>query len=273
MYWNKNHIFHVADIRDEHIIDTIFRFEKPDYVIHGAASTFVDDSLSDPNTFITNNVLGTQIITNACVKHKVEKLVYISTDEVYGQLTSDKDKSWTENSPINARNPYSASKAAGELIVQAAHQSHGLVYNITRSANNYGPRQTTEKFIPKIIKHITQKKPIPVYGQGLQIRDWTHVFDNCAALLSVLSDGKPNEIYNISSNQEMKNIEVVNSICNVMGEGHDLITYVNDRPGHDFRYSIDTSKIRSLGWKPKYKFTEGIVQTVDWYKVNQWFLR
>jgi dTDP-glucose 4,6-dehydratase len=273
IYWNKNHVFHIADIRDEHILDVIFQFEKPDVVIHGAASTFVDDSLKDPNTFITNNVLGTQNIINCCLKHKVPRLIYISTDEVYGQLTNESDPSWTEEDRPNARNPYSSSKLAGEFMVKAAHYSHGLQYNITRSSNNYGPRQTSEKLIPKVIKNIMHNTPIPVYGKGLQIRDWTHVFDNCAAILTVLNNGKPNEIYNISANQEFSNIEVVQKICNAMGEGHTLVSHVKDRAGHDFRYSIDSSKLRALGWKPQWKFSEGIIQTVDWYKLNQWFLK
>lgn len=274
LYSNKNHIFHLADLRDQHIIDKIFQFERPDIVIHGAAESFVDYSLSDPNSFVTSNVLGTQVVINACVKHGVERLIYISTDEVYGQLTSESDPPWTEDSPLDPRNPYSATKAAGELLVKAAHHSHGLIYNITRSSNNYGPRQTAEKLIPKAIKCILGDQKIPIYGQGLQIRDWTHVFDNCAAILTVLNNGKPNESYNISANQEFPNIEVIQKICNAMGKGHELISFIEDpRKGHDFRYSIDSSKIRELGWKPSYKFKEGIVNTVDWYKMNQWLLK
>jgi dTDP-glucose 4,6-dehydratase len=274
VYANKNHAFHIADLRDQHIIDKIFQFEQPDIVIHGAAESFVDYSLSDPNSFVTSNVLGTQVVINACVKHKVERLIYISTDEVYGQLTSESDQAWTEEAPLDPRNPYSASKAAGELMVKAAHQSHGLIYNITRSSNNYGPRQTAEKLIPKAIKCIMHDQKIPVYGQGLQIRDWTHVYDNCDAIVTVLNNGKPNEIYNISANQEYPNVEVIQKICNAMGKGHELISFIEDpRKGHDFRYSVDSSKIKELGWKPTYKFKEGIVETVEWYKLNQYFLR
>lgn len=648
LYANKNHTFHVADIRDQHVMDTLFQFERPDIVIHGAAESFVDYSLSDPNSFVTSNILGTQVVINSCLKHKVERLIYVSTDEVYGQLTSELDESWTEDAPLNPRNPYclsgdtkilldngcwinisdfkkdnkissfsfnemksvhsevsdnlnkigskllniktefgsikcspqhilflkrypreksgkinyrslknndvkiiensadqikvgdflafsrkdpvpnniinidlelakflgyflgdgnisinskikgtqyikladqskdnliyysniirsftkrlfgreakpsfykhsskncwylsfgclplvdiikklhfnlyakdkkipqevfswsnealfnflgglfdadghytknrpmasycsaslqllndikfllrrggilshdislsnkeykgkkyicgkinicdskslqlfcqqiktnkitknklskpqkqlidddiifvrvmeinaeninellfdltvpktsnfiangfivhnSATKAAGELLVKAASYSHGLIYNITRSSNNYGPRQTPEKLIPKAIKCIMHNQKIPIYGQGLQIRDWTHVFDNCAALLTVLNDGKPNEIYNISANQEFTNIEVIQKICNAMGTGHNLISNIPDpRKGHDFRYSVNSSKICELGWKPRYKFTEGIIETVDWYKINSWMLR
>lgn len=274
VYYNSSHSFHIADIRDPHVMDVIFQFERPDIVIHGAAETFVDYSLSDPNSFINSNVLGTQVIINACVKHRVEKLIYISTDEVYGQLTSESDKPWTEESSLSPRNPYSASKASGELLVRAAHASYGLIYNITRSSNNYGPRQTPEKLIPKAIKCIEEGKKIPIYGQGLQIRDWTHVFDNCSAILTVLSQGKPNEIYNISANQEFPNIEVIQSVCNAMEKGHELISFIEDpRKSHDFRYAIDTTKIRELGWKPGYKFKEGIVDTVEWYSKNKYFLK
>lgn len=274
MYWNKNHTFHIADIRDQHIIDVIFQFEKPDIVIHGAAETHVDVSLTDPNAFVTSNVLGTQIIVNACLKHKVEKLIYISTDEVYGQLTDEFSLPWTEDSPLNPRNPYAATKASGELLVKAAHQSHGLTYNITRSSNNYGPRQTPDKLLPKAIRCVLQGHKIPIYGQGLQIRDWTHVFDNCSAILTILNKGNENQVYNISANQEFPNVEVIQKVCNTLGKGHDLISFIEDpRGGHDFRYSVDSSKIKTLGWEPRYKFKDGIIDTVEWYTNNQWFLK
>ncbi len=273
-YFNKSlSSNYIADITDEHIINRIFELEKPDIVIHGAAETFVDYSLSDPNKFIKSNVLGTQVLLNASMKYNVQKFIYISTDEVYGHLPNDTDPPWAETSELNPRNPYSASKAAGELLVKAAHQSHGLIYNITRSSNNYGPRQTAEKLIPKVIKCIQDGEKIPVYGQGAQIRDWTHVSDNCAGILAVLNKGAPNETYNIAANQEFTNIEVVNMICNAMEKGHDLISFVKDRPGHDFRYSIDSSKLKSLGWKTQYKFKDGLAETVDWYTSNHWFLR
>lgn len=274
LYQNKNHTFHVGDIRDQHVMDVIFQFEQPQIVIHAAAETFVDYSLKDPNSFITSNVLGTQTVINCCVKYGVERLIYISTDEVYGQLTSESDTSWKETDPLDPRNPYSASKAAGELLVKAAHQSHGLIYNITRSSNNYGPRQTPEKLIPKAIKCVMHEQKIPIYGRGLQIRDWTHVFDNCAGIITVLNQGQPNEVYNISANQEFPNIEVIQKICNAMGKGHNLISFIEDpRKGHDFRYSIDSSKIKELGWKPSYRFKEGIVDTVEWYQNNNWILK
>jgi dTDP-glucose 4,6-dehydratase len=275
MYWNKNHTFHIADIRDQHVIDIIFQFEKPDIVIHGAGETHVDNSLSDPNSFVTSNVLGTQVLINASIKYGVKKFIYISSDEVYGQLTSEDEPSWTEESPLNPRNPYSATKTSGELLVKAANQCHGLIYNITRTVNNYGPRQLSDKFIPKVIKLITQKKPIPIYGNGLQVRDWIHVFDNCNGIMTVLNNGKPNEIYNISANQEYTNLEVVQKICNTMKTGHDLISFVENprKTGEDFRYSANSDKLQKLGWKPTIKFKDGIEQCTFWFNNNLWWFK
>lgn len=274
IYQNKHHTFYFGDISDSHFINVLFEYEKPDIVIHGAAESSVDASLKNPNLFINSNVLGTQVIANACVKWGVEKLVYISTDEVYGQLTSELDSSWVETSPLNPRNPYSASKAAGELIVKAASESFGLNYVITRSSNNYGPRQTCDKLIPKTIKSIINNEPIEVYGEGRQIRDWTYVLDNCSAILTILSDGKLNETYNISANQEVSNIEIVQKICNKVGRGHDLIKNIKDpRSGHDFRYSVDSSKLRSLGWKPEYSLPDGLDLCVNWFLNNLWWFK
>lgn len=274
LYVNKDHQFHIGDITDPHFMNVLFDWIRPQVVLHGAASTHVDLSLKDPNAFIRDNVLGTQTVINMCVKWGVEKLVYISTDEVYGQLEKETDASWNEEAPINPRNPYSASKAAGELLVKAVHSSFGLTYNITRSANNYGPRQTADKLIPKSIKCILNDEKIPVYGQGLQMRDWLHVYDNCDAILTVLNKGASNTTYNIGAGQELPNIEVVQRICNVMGKGHQLIDHIVDpRPGHDFRYSLDCSKIKELGWKPEIKFNDGIADVCQWFEKNRWALQ
>jgi dTDP-glucose 4,6-dehydratase len=273
IYSNKNHTFYIGDIVDEHFVNVIFEYEKPDIIIHGAAETFVDDSLKDPSKFINSNVLGTQVLVNAAIRWGVKNFIYTSTDEVYGQLENDSAPAWKEDSMLNPRNPYSASKAAGEFIIKAASSSFGLNYCITRSCNNYGPRQTPEKFIPKIIKCVLEEQKIPVYGQGLQMRDWLHVFDNCGALLKVLESGKNAEVYNISANQEFTNIEVVNEICKIIGKGMNLVEFTKDRPGHDFRYAVDSSKLRALGWEPKFKFRAGLAQTVDWYLTNKFFLK
>lgn len=275
MYWNKNHTFYIGDILDEHILKTIFEVEKPDIVVHGAAQTFVDSSIKDPKLFVTNNILGTQNIINACVKSNVEKLIYISTDEVYGQLLSEKDLSWKETDIANPRNPYAASKYSAELLVKSAGITYGLNYNIIRPSNNYGPRQFSEKLIPKAIKCVLNNEKIPIYGQGAQIRDWTHVFDNCQAILDIIQKGNANEIYNVSANQEFSNLEVINKICSIMGNRHDLISFIEDPRGkcHDFRYSTDSSKLKELGWKPNFKFNEGLKETINWYINNQWFIK
>lgn len=273
VYTNKNHKFYIGDITDPHFVNVIFEIENPDVVIHGAAESHVDKSIESVSPFINSNVLGTQIIIDACLKWDVKKLVYISTDEVYGQLENENEPSWTESAPVNPRNPYAASKAAGELLIRAAHETHGLIYNITRSCNNYGPRQTADKFIPKIIKSILNEEKMPIYGQGMQVRDWMHVLDNCDAILKILSDGKPNEIYNISANQEFSNVEVFQKICNVFGRGYNLLDFCDDRKGHDFRYSIDSNKLKKLEWKPFYKFKDGICTVINWYINNQWFLK
>lgn len=272
IYSNKNHTFYIGDIADDHFINVIFEYERPDIVLHGAAETFVDDSLKDPNKFIHSNVLGTQVLVNTAVKWGVKKFVYTSTDEVYGQLLNADEQPWKEDANYNPRNPYSASKAAGEFVVKAANSSFGLNYSITRSCNNYGPRQTLEKLIPKIIRCVRENQKIPIYGQGLQMRDWLHVYDNCSALLKIMENGKDNETYNISANQEYTNIEVVQMICNIIGNGHDLISYIQDpRMGHDFRYAVDATKLKSLGWEPQWKFKDGIRQTVEWYMNNKFF--
>lgn len=274
MYFNKDHTFYLGDICDEHFLNLVFEHEKPDIVLHMAAESAVDASITGPNIFVKSNILGTQNIINMCLKHNVEKLVYSGTDEEYGHLTNDNEAAWTEESPIAPRNTYSSTKAAGSLLIQAAAQTHGLKYNITRSCNNYGPRQTCDKLIPRVVKCILNKEPIPVYGKGLNTRSWIHVYDNCYAILKILECSKDNEIYNIGTNQELSNIEVVQRICNVMKDGHSLISFVEDRKGHDFRYAVDASKLRKLGWEPNYKFNDGLAETVDWYVKNKnWALK
>ena len=273
IYSNQDHSFNIADIRDPHVLNVIFRKENPDIVVHFAAESFVDSSIDNAQPFVTSNVVGTQNIIDACLAAEVNKLVYISTDEVYGHLTDENDSPWTEDATLQPRNPYSASKAAGELLVKAAHETHGLTYQITRSCNNYGPWQDAEKLIPKIIKNVLLNEPVPIYGQGAQIRDWIHVHDNCSALYKIINDGYDNQTYNISSNQEYPNVEVFQNVCNTLGKGYDLIKFVDDRLGHDFRYSIDASKLKGLGWSPEYKFKDGLIQCCQWYVNNQWFFR
>lgn len=278
IYSNKGHTFYIGDVIDSHFINVIFEIEKPDIVIHGAAESFVDYSIKDASKFITTNALGTQVMVDAAIKWGVKRFIYISTDECYGQLKSEDEPSWDENSKLNPRNPYSASKASGELLVKAANETHGLQYNITRSCNNYGPRQPRRNLIPVIISNILEGLDVPIYGQGIQVRDWIHVQDNCDAILHILKHAPPNETYNISARQEYTNIEIFHEICNVLEQdhnikGHHLLKFVEDRKGHDFRYSITNDKLLKLGWKPKWNFKNGIRMTSSWYLNNRWFVK
>lgn len=273
IYQHKLHEFYIADICDRHVMDKIFEYVKPDVVVHMAAEASVDKSINDPDIFIRTNVSGTQNLVNLALKYQVSKFVYCSTDEVYGALNSAEDAPWSEDAPLNPKNPYSASKAAGELVVRAAANTHALPFIITRSCNNYGKRQTPDKLIPRSIKCLLEDKPIPVYGKGAQIRDWLHVDDNCNAILRILKYGKVGETYNISGNQELTNLEVVSEICNLMGKDKSYINFIQDpRPGHDFRYGVNSQKLSDLGWRPIYKFKDGLARTVEWFIDNRFFL-
>lgn len=273
IYYNRNNTFYIADVLNSSILDNIFNLEKPDIVIHGAAESFVESSIKEPEKHVMNNILGTQNIINSCIKFNVPKLLYVSTDEVYGDLGKNKI-SWNEEQPLNPRNPYSATKASGELLVKSANQTYGLDYVITRCANNYGPRQLYEKLIPKTIKSILNKTPVIVHGDGTQLREWIHVFDHCSAIINIINNWESNSIYNISSNEEISIINIINKICDEMKEGHELIKHIEDprKGGQDKRYSVDCSKLKSLGWKPEIEFNEGIRETIKWYKVNKYFL-
>lgn len=260
---------YIADIADAHIMDRIFKVEKPEIVIHAAAESNVDSSLSNALPFQRSNVLGTQVMVDMALKYNIERFIYISTDEVYGQLKSIMDASWIEDNSIPApRNPYSISKYSGELIVKAAHDIHGLQYNITRCSNNYGKRQIFRNLVPKIITSILSDQPVPIHGSGTQYREWLYVEDNCSAVLKIIESAPPNETYNIGSGIEKSNIEMVLAISNIMGIEPN-IKHVKDRASHDFRYSVDTSKIRALGWNPTHDFDSAIKETVEWYIENK----
>jgi dTDP-glucose 4,6-dehydratase len=222
-----------------------------------------------------SNIIGTQNIIDACVKNNVERLLFQSTDEVYGALSSENDASWTEGSPLKPRNYYSVSKASSDMLVQSAGNMVGLNYVIARSSNMYGNRQTPNKLIPRVIKSILEGEQIPVYGKGNQIRSWMHVYDNYKAIMMLLENGKSGEIYNVDSHQEFSNIEVIHMICDYFKKGFDLIKSVDDRVGHDFRYSMDTSKIKELGWNSqiKLKSEDGLKSVCDWFERNSWYLK
>lgn len=262
IYWNKSHAFHIADIRDKHIMDVIFQIEMPDIVIHGAAE------MTDPEHFFDTNMDGTQNIVDSCIKHKIGKLIYISDSIVYKKHVMP-----TEETPIKVVDlaPYALSKAGGEKAVKDAAMMHGLIYNIVRLSNAYGHRQTTIGLIPKVMQGILQEREISLPNDGSTSRDWTHVFDHCSAILSVLNSGQDNEIYNVSANQELTDIEVAWKVCNVMEKGHNLITY--DKKPDDGNPLIDSSKIKQIGWEPQYKFKRGVIETTEWFKKNQWFLK
>ena len=260
IYWNKNHSFHIADIRDKHIMDVIFQVEQPEIVIHGAAE------ISDPDAYHSSNVLGTRIIIDACLKHKVSKLIYISDGKVYGQNNLP-----TEEAPINPITPYSVSKVAGEDLVKDAQRASGLIYNIIRLSNSYGPRQNVLGVIPRVVRGILQEKKIVLSNDGSTIRDWTHVFDHCSGILTVLNNGQPNETYNISANQELTDIEIAWKICNIMNKGHNLITY--DKMPDFGDPLLNNEKIKKIGWMPKYKLKDGLLDTINWFNINQWSIR
>ena len=262
-----NKKFYLGDVADEIFMDNVFSIEKPNIVIHGAAQSFVDDSIRSAGPFIHSNVVGTQVMVDTALKHNVERFIYISTDEVYGQLKDITDSSWDETTPPCPRNPYSASKLAGEWIVRAANQTHGLNYNITRCSNNYGPRQPPRNLIPKVISCLLQNKPIPIHGSGKQLREWMWVEDHCSAIMSILEKSNINEIYNIGSGMEFSNLDIVEIISQNIGVSP-KIAFIKDRPGHDFRYSVNYNKITKLGWKSSLTFGEAMERTIKWYIDN-----
>lgn len=277
-----NYTFIKADIRNRTFIDNIFSKEDIDYVVNFAAESHVDRSISDPEVFLTTNIIGTQVLLDSAKKHwKTDpddkysleykpgvKFVQISTDEVYGAL--GKIGMFNEAMPLKPNSPYSASKASADMIVRAYSETYGLPINITRCSNNYGPFQFPEKLIPLVINNCLKEKDLPIYGDGLQVRDWLHVNDHCSAIDTVLHKGIVGEIYNIGGNNEKTNIEIVKLIISRLGKSTNLIKFVKDRLGHDRRYAVDNTKITTqLDWKPTYTFEQGINETIDWYLSNQ----
>lgn len=271
-----------GDIRDRELVEELFRTHQFDTVVNFAAESHVDRSITEPEVFLTTNIIGTQTLLDAAKRAwKVEpdnkysreyipgvKYLQVSTDEVYGAL--GKTGMFTEATPLSPNSPYSASKAGADMIVRAYHETFGLPINITRCSNNYGPYQFPEKLIPLMINNCQNDKSLPVYGDGMQIRDWLYVEDHCSAIATVLEKGKVGEVYNVGGNNEKANIEIVKLLISSLGKSEDLITYVQDRPGHDRRYAIDNNKITSeLGWSPAYTFEVGIHKTIDWYLENK----
>ncbi|MFD4705111.1 dTDP-glucose 4,6-dehydratase [Gottfriedia sp. NPDC058432] len=266
---NENYHFIKIDISNHEEIMTLFKKEKFDYVIHFAAESHVDRSITDPGIFVTTNVLGTQVLLDASKAINVKKFVHVSTDEVYGDLDFDPTTFFTEDTPLQPNSPYSASKASSDLLVRAYHETFGFPMNITRCSNNYGPYHFPEKLIPLTISRVLNGQKVPVYGTGENIRDWLHVYDHCSAIDLVMHKGENGEVYNVGGHNERTNLEVVKQIISTLGKSQDLIQFVQDRLGHDKRYAIDPSKLERLGWKPTYNFDTGIVQTVQWYVDNK----
>lgn len=266
------HFIHL-NITDNKSLMTLFLKENFDYVIHFAAESHVDRSISNPEQFILTNVLGTQNLLHAAKQTKIAKFIHISTDEVYGELEFDKTKFFTETTPLQPNSPYSASKASSDLLVRAYAETYNLPVNITRCSNNYGPYQFPEKLIPLTISNVLNDKKVPVYGKGENVRDWLHVYDHCTAIDAILHKGINGEVYNIGGHNEKTNLEVVKTIIQIVGKTEDLIEYVEDRLGHDQRYAIDPTKLEQLGWQPTYTFETGILQTIEWYIANKQWLK
>lgn len=256
-----------GNICDKNLVFALFEKEKFDYVINFAAETHVDRSIKNPEKFIETNITGTIVLLEASVKHGVKRFHQISTDEVYGDLPLEyKGKGFNENSNLNPSNPYSASKASADLITLAYTKTYGLDVTISRCSNNYGPRQFSEKLIPLIIKNIKEEKNIPIYGDGNNVRDWIYVDDHCEAIDLIINKGRSGQIYNISAHYELANISLAKLIINKFGLDDERITFVNDRLGHDLRYSLDTEKIENeLGWHSSVSFEEGIEKTINWF--------
>ena len=273
---NPNFRFVKMDICDRGAVFNLFEEEKPDIVVNFAAESHVDRSIEDPGIFLQTNIIGTQVMMDASRKYGVKRYHQVSTDEVYGDLPLDRpDLFFTEETPLKTSSPYSSSKAGADLLVNAYHRTFGLPTTISRCSNNYGPYQFPEKLIPLMIANALADKPLPVYGEGLNVRDWLYVEDHCKAIDLIIRKGKVGGVYNIGGHNEMRNIDIVKIICEALGKPESLITHVTDRKGHDMRYAIDPAKIhRELGWLPETMFKDGIKKTIQWYLDNkEWWER
>ncbi|MBQ7275024.1 MAG: dTDP-glucose 4,6-dehydratase [Clostridiales bacterium] len=268
---NPNFRFVKADICDKEAVDKLFEEEKPDIVVNFAAESHVDRSIENPQVFLETNILGTSVLMDASRKYGVKRYHQVSTDEVYGDLPLDRpDLFFTEQTPIHTSSPYSSSKAGADLLVLAYYRTYGLPVTISRCSNNYGPYHFPEKLIPLMIIRALHDESLPVYGDGLNVRDWLYVEDHCKAIDLIIHEGKVGEVYNVGGHNEMANIDIVKLILKELGKSEDLITYVTDRKGHDRRYAIDPTKIHNeLGWLPETKFADGIVKTIKWYLDNE----
>ncbi len=262
-----NFKFVKADIADRQEVFDLFAAEKPNVVVNFAAESHVDRSIENPGVFLQTNVIGTQVLLDACRQYGVERYHQVSTDEVYGDLPLDRpDLFFTESTPLHTSSPYSASKASADLLCNAYQRTYNLPITISRCSNNYGPYQFPEKLIPLMIANALADKPLPVYGEGLNVRDWLYVEDHCRAIDLILQNGEVGQVYNIGGHNEMRNIDIVKLILKALDKPESLITFVTDRKGHDMRYAIDPTFIyEKLGWLPEIKFADGIQKTIEWY--------
>ena len=267
----ENYKFVHGDITDKEFVEKLFDEEQFDIVINFAAESHVDNSIKNPRLFLMTNIIGTQTLMDAARRHNVKRYHQVSTDEVYGDLPLDRpDLLFTEDTPLHTSSPYSSSKASADLLVMAYHRTYGLPVTISRCSNNYGPYQFPEKLIPVVISKALNDEKIPVYGKGENVRDWIHVIDHNIGVDLIVRNGKVGEVYNLGGHSERTNLEVVKTILKQLGKSEDLIEYVTDRPGHDLRYAIDSTKVeKELNWDRTYTFESGIKETIDWYVNNQ----
>ena len=273
---NPDFSFIRGDIADANAVESIFKSVRPDIVVNFAAESHVDRSIEDPGLFLRTNIIGTQVLMDACRRYDVRRFHQVSTDEVYGDLPlSMPELRFTEKTPLRASSPYSASKASADLLVGAYVHTYGLNATISRCSNNYGPYQFPEKLIPLLIQNASVDKLLPIYGTGCNVRDWIYVTDHCEAVDLIIQDGRPGQVYNIGSDCELKNIDIARRICTALNKPQSLITFVADRPGHDLRYAMDSSLIRTqLCWKPLTGFESGLCRTIEWYRDNpRWLER
>ncbi|MBU4501397.1 MAG: dTDP-glucose 4,6-dehydratase [Nanoarchaeota archaeon] len=265
---NRRYNFVRGDICDNELVEKIIKKNEVEQLINFAAESHVDRSITGPEHFVKTDIFGTFTLLDACRKYNVKKYIQISTDEVYGSIEKG---SFEETDPLNPSSPYSASKASADMIVNSYYITYGLPVKITRSTNNFGPYQYPEKLIPSFIINALMDKPLPLYGDGLNVRDWLYVEDNCEAIDVVMQKGKNGEVYNIGSGNEKTNIDITKLILKALSKKESLIHYVKDRPGHDRRYSLDVTKIKNLGWKPRHRFEDAMRKTIKWYANNRWW--
>lgn len=267
---DPRYTFVKGDICDASLVSAVMQEHAIDTVVHFAAESHVDRSIADGSAFVRTNVLGTHTLLHAAYRHGIRRFIHISTDEVYG---STADGSFRETDNLNPSSPYSSSKAGSDLLARSYYITHGLPVIVTRCTNNYGPYQYPEKLIPLFVTNLLQNQKVPVYGTGKNIRDWLYVTDHCRAIDFVLEHGEPGEIYNIGGGEEKTNLEITHMILDLLGKDESCIEYVQDRPGHDLRYSLDYTKLRDLGWEPEYDFETALKVTVQWYMENEWWWR